>query len=211
MRINDYINKLLSEDYQGEHSAPTKKDNAPIYDLTINGIYPEDIYSNNAVRYYGDGSEYDTQSINIIHSLRGRKRATVKIYRAVPDLNREIDKQIKNLSDILNYRQKYRFFPSKNYIIDQLEEKYKKVFDESGYDLWQSKIVEDIGNQITELYAQKQPLKIHNGDWVTIVSQYAKEHGQANLKNNYKILTKTVPTNTLYTDGNSIHEWGYNV
>jgi hypothetical protein len=211
MRINDYINKLLSEDYQGEHSAPVKEDNAPIYDLTINGIYPEDIYSNNAVRLYGDGVDYDAQSINIIHSLRGRKRATVKIYRAIPDLNRDIDKQIKNLSDILNYRQKYGFFPIKNQTIYQLEDKYQTVLDELGYDARQSKIVEDIGNQITELYAQKQPLKIHSGDWVTIVPQYAKEHGQANLKNNYKILTKTVPTNTLYTDGNSIHEWGYNV
>ena len=51
---------------------------------------------------------------------------------------------------------------------------------------------------------------INNGDWVTTTLQYAKGHGQSVLDNNYKILSMNVPANTLYTDGSSIHEWGYN-
>lgn len=47
------------------------------------------------------------------------------------------------------------------------------------------------------------------GDWVTINKKYAVQHGKSNLDGNYMILTKTVPAKYLYTDGNSIHEWGY--
>lgn len=53
--------------------------------------------------------------------------------------------------------------------------------------------------------------KINKGDWVTHTRAYAHEHGQSNLggKGNYKIIKKTVRANELFTDGNSIHEWGY--
>ena len=52
-------------------------------------------------------------------------------------------------------------------------------------------------------------MKIEPGNWVTINKEYAVEHGMANLNKRYKILTKTVPAKHLYTDGNSVHEWGY--
>lgn len=50
---------------------------------------------------------------------------------------------------------------------------------------------------------------IHPGDWVTINKNYAKEHGAGLLQGKYYILTKVVSAKDLYTDGNSIHEWGY--
>ena len=50
---------------------------------------------------------------------------------------------------------------------------------------------------------------INNGDWVTIVKDYAITHGKANLNNDYKILTKTVRAGDIYTEGNSVLEWGY--
>ena len=51
--------------------------------------------------------------------------------------------------------------------------------------------------------------KINAGDWVTPSRSYAKEHGEGNLNNKFKIISKTVPAKHLHTDGNSIHEWGY--
>ena len=51
---------------------------------------------------------------------------------------------------------------------------------------------------------------INSGDWVTINKKYAILHGESTLQGQYKIITKIVPAKTLYTDGNSIHEWGYN-
>jgi hypothetical protein len=50
---------------------------------------------------------------------------------------------------------------------------------------------------------------INPGDWVTPSLKYAKEHGYSNLNNNYKIIKKMVHARDLFTDGNSIDEWGY--
>jgi len=51
--------------------------------------------------------------------------------------------------------------------------------------------------------------KINPGDWVTTVRSYAKEHGESNLNNDFKIIKKTVYARDLYTEGNSLEEWGY--
>ena len=48
---------------------------------------------------------------------------------------------------------------------------------------------------------------INPGDWVSISRLYAEQHGQGLGK--YKILTKVVSAKTLYTNGDSLHEWGY--
>jgi hypothetical protein len=47
------------------------------------------------------------------------------------------------------------------------------------------------------------------GDWVTITRDYAKEHGESTLEGDYKIIKKTVSARDLFTEANSIHEWGY--
>ena len=51
--------------------------------------------------------------------------------------------------------------------------------------------------------------RINPGDWVTIVRRYAKEHGQDNLNNKFRIISKKVKAKDVYTDGNSLAEWGY--
>ena len=50
---------------------------------------------------------------------------------------------------------------------------------------------------------------INHGDWVTINRNYAVLHGDGPLGGNYHILTKKVPAKHLFTNGDSIHEWGY--
>jgi len=50
---------------------------------------------------------------------------------------------------------------------------------------------------------------INSKDWVTISKEYAKTHGENVLNGNYKIVEKKVKAKDLWTDGNSIHEWGY--
>ena len=50
---------------------------------------------------------------------------------------------------------------------------------------------------------------IKPGDWVTHNRKYAHDHGKSNLNNDYKIISKSVRPRDLFTDGNSIHEWGY--
>ena len=48
---------------------------------------------------------------------------------------------------------------------------------------------------------------INPGDWVTASKEYATQHGKGLGK--YKLLSKIVPAKTLFTNGDSIHEWGY--
>ena len=50
---------------------------------------------------------------------------------------------------------------------------------------------------------------INSGDWVTITKQYAIEHGENRFDGDYKLLSKKVKAKDLATDGNSIHEQGY--
>ena len=52
-------------------------------------------------------------------------------------------------------------------------------------------------------------VNINPDDWVTTSKEYAKVHGEGPLKGNYKILEMKVKAKDLYTDGNSIHEWGW--
>lgn len=50
---------------------------------------------------------------------------------------------------------------------------------------------------------------INAGDWVTIVKDYARQHGESNLEKGYKIVSKKVKASDIFNDGNSIVEWGY--
>ena len=50
---------------------------------------------------------------------------------------------------------------------------------------------------------------ITNGDWVTIVRDYAVEHGEANLGGNYQIVSKDVKASEVFTNADSLLEQGY--
>lgn len=50
---------------------------------------------------------------------------------------------------------------------------------------------------------------INVGDWVTIDRSYAVSHGESRFDGEYKILSEFTVAKNLYTDGNSILEWGF--
>ena len=191
---------LENDDYKGTHTAPNKED-APLHDLT--NTYPDDIYSDKGVLYYGDGSPFDGESISIIRSAKGKPNLSVKIFRAVPDANKETNKKIKYYASLIYYTNKVGFAPiaSKDMFASEL---YAKL----GRD--KNKFIEHLEKEITQLESKREnKITINSGDWVTINRQYAVLHGAASLDGNYKILSKTVRAKELFTDGNSIHEWGY--
>jgi hypothetical protein len=56
---------------------------APLYNLTADGFYPEDVYSPQGVQYFGTG--FDDQFIHqLILAARGNPDYPVKVYRAIP-------------------------------------------------------------------------------------------------------------------------------
>jgi hypothetical protein len=129
------------DDYKDDHSAPDKDNGAPLFDLTLNGVYPKDVYSHKGFSYYSTSDKYDQQAYSIVSQFKDRQNAKLPVYRAVPK-----NPNIKT---------------------------------------------------------------INNNDWVTIVRDYAKDHGLARFgKGNYKILTKSVHARDIFTAGDSWLEWG---
>ncbi len=53
------------------------------------------------------------------------------------------------------------------------------------------------------------PDVINPGDWVTINRGYALSHGEGPLSGDYKVISKQVKASEIFTNGDSIHEWGY--
>lgn len=51
--------------------------------------------------------------------------------------------------------------------------------------------------------------RIRNGDWVAIVKEYSIEHGRGVLNDDYRIIENIVPAKYLFSNGDSINEWGY--
>ena len=130
--------QVRENDYRGEHVAPSKDGGAPLYDLTAEGMYPEDVYGPSGGRYY---APEEPDAFYKCMAYKGRPNKVITIYRAVPaDLVRP---------------------------------------------------------------------KITRGDWVAITPAYAREHGRSHLQGAFKVLTKTVYARDIYTEGNSLEEWGY--
>jgi hypothetical protein len=173
-----------SSDYRGQHQAPTKED-APAYDLSK--IYPEDIYSSDAVRYYGHwGDSRDNEAINVIKYLRNKPNKMVKIYRAVPKIRdtEEVKEAKEKIKSLMRMASNSPHFYDDPYFKEQIE-RYKKIIP------------------------QDDKIGINKGDWVTTVKSYAIDHGRSALRGNYKIISKTVRAKDIYTNGDSIFEWGY--
>lgn len=121
--------------YKMQHTAPMREDNPSGEDLT--DTFGSDIYTGNALQYYGTGSNYDNKAIRIIQGMKGNPEKAVTIYRAAP-------KDIKSIN------------PS---------------------------------------------------DWVTTTKEYAQGHMEG--EEGWHILSKKVKAKDIATDGNSIHEFGY--
>jgi len=190
------------EDYKGKHEAPGIEE-TPLWDLTING-YPEDIYSIDGARLYGEKSQSDHEVLSLIKRLRNKPNARVIIYRAVPKNIFPIssDEKLRDIEKEMRYILKYGKLPN-NPI-------YKAIETHKYYDLLHNKKegLLKIVNEKPSKTKTKKPT-INSGDWVTIYRPYAVFHGKDNLNNQYKILKKTVRAKEVFTDCNSIYEWGY--
>ena len=73
-----------SPTYRGDHEAPSPDYGAPGHNLAQD-IYPDDVYSKNAARYYGHGeSALDKTTVRLYSRIKDKPEAEIKIYRAVP-------------------------------------------------------------------------------------------------------------------------------
>ena len=50
---------------------------------------------------------------------------------------------------------------------------------------------------------------INDGDWVTLSKTYAEQHVESNIQGEGHVISMQVPARTIFTDANSINEFGY--
>ena len=182
--------------YRGSHTAPMKdRGNAPLHDLTQ--TYPEDIYSTKAAKYYGNygGDSADVRAIALMQEAKGNPNMPVKMYRAVP-YEKSSQDQLKQLETQMSDYMKRGHSPKDSALSGS--EWYENAY----------RMRDNLKQKITSQDSQTR-LGINDGDWVTLDKSYAKEHGEGALNGKYKIVSKTVPARKLFTDGNSIQEFGY--
>ena len=186
---------LLS--YRGSHTAPDSSFGAPLYDLTGGGqMYPADVYSSKAAQIYGGGMPYDQKAFSIAQQYKDKPNALVTIYRAVP-------KDISN-SEKLATLEKQMAAYMKRGTLPKDAENYSsgsKWYD-AAYEKREQlrKMPDEPTSDINTINA---------GDWVTLTREYAKDHGESALKGEYKILSKKVKAKEVFTNADSIHEFGY--
>ncbi len=203
--------KESEESYQTGHRPGGKDFGAPIYNMCLNQIYPNDFYTlslQEAVRRYGAHHDDDMLAMIKIRQVHNKPETKVKIYRAIPKIlnNRErIEEYKKQKAQILRTGR----MPTKP------DEEVLSRAKRKGYAKISSAYFEELLDAIERLEKlppepePKPKLKINEGDWVTISRAYAVEHAKSNLRSGYQILTKTVKAKDLYTDGNSLMEFGY--
>ena len=192
---------VAESEYRGAHTAPSADYGAPGHDLTE--MYPDDIYGPNGARYYGHGGDskskqQDNKSISIINSMRNAPNKKITIYRAVPKTI-SVNEEIEDLKAQLKQYLRRGNIPNRT--------KFTTFVGSEWYDQTSNEIERLKKSKDRDVVPEK--IEINPGDWVTINRDYAKEHGQSHL-GSFTILSKKVPAREIYTDGNSIHEWGWN-
>jgi hypothetical protein len=186
---------LLS--YRGSHTAPDRDFGAPLHDLTGGGqMYPADVYSSKAAQIYGGGMPYDQKAFSIAQQFKDKPNAIVTIYRAVP-------KDISN-SEKLATLEKQMAAYMKRGTLPKDASNYSdgsKWYD-AAYDRREAlrKMPDEPSNEVN---------KINAGDWVTLTREYAKDHGESALSGEYKIISQKVKAKDVFTNADSIHEFGY--
>jgi hypothetical protein len=185
--------RMLPEEYRGSHTAPTRDYGAPLHNLSQ--MYPDDIYSSKAAQYYGHSVPYDQKAASILQQYRDKPDATVTIYRAVPKEMSNADKAAE-LDRHMGAYMRRGLLPQDAHIKEG-SKWYDWAYDE------RERLRKLPDTPVEGINA------INAGDWVTLTRDYAKEHGESALRGKYKIISKKVKAKDVFTDANSIHEFGY--
>ena len=184
-------------DYRGSHQAPSPDFGAPLYDLTGGGqMYPADVYSSKAAQFYGGGVPYDQKAFSIAQQYKDKPDALVTIYRAVPKEASNSEK-LATLEKQMSAYMKRGTLPKDADNYSNGSKWYDAAYDERDK---LRKMSDEPSNDINTINA---------GDWVTLTKEYAKDHGESALKGEYKILSKKVKAKEVWTNADSIHEFGY--
>ena len=180
--------------YRGQHTAPGPDFGAPLHDLSQ--IYPDDIYSSKAAQYYGHSVPYDQKAALIMQQYKNKPDATVTIYRAIP-------KEISNAEKLAEIEKQMAAYMRRGTLPKDAENysSGSKWYD-NAYEMREK--LRQMPNETPQGISD-----INAGDWVTLTREYAKDHGESALRGQYKIISKKVKAKDIWTNADSIHEFGY--
>ena len=134
---------------------------------------------------------------------KGFDKPDYRMEHSAPNSRDEISQSIDNLSglypDDLYSNKGYQYYGSG---YDSMDRKAWEI-------LKRVKGNPDAKVTIYRAYPKGTGDTITNGDWVTIVRDYAVEHGEANLDGNYQIASKEVKASEVFTNADSLQEQGY--
>ena len=134
---------------------------------------------------------------------KGFDKPDYRMEHSAPNSRDEISQSIDNLSglypDDLYSNKGYQYYGSG---YDSMDRKAWEI-------LKRVKGNPDAKVTIYRAYPKGTGGTITNGDWVTIVRDYAVEHGEANLDGDYQIVSKEVKASEVFTNADSLQEQGY--
>ena len=192
-RRDGQLSLSSGDDYRGQHEAPGRGSGAPLHDLISPdySVYPEDVYSSDAIKLYGVGDEMlDPMTDALIKRFKGKPNAEITIYRAAPvSRAKQIEKLEKQIARYMSRGKRPAGF-------DRNIEPH----------VWSQTIRDEI-ERLKKL--PPDDFQIRSGDWVTPLRQYAVNHGEGSLRGEYEIVKKRVKAKHIYTAGDSWLEWGY--
>lgn len=82
--LNPQTGAVKVADYAGHHKPMTRAGGASgLEDLT--GAFGDDIYSKNALQFFGSGDAREARVMKTLQSLRGKPDAMVTVYRGIPE------------------------------------------------------------------------------------------------------------------------------
>ena len=182
------------EDYRGMHEAPDRNSGAPMHNIS-DGIYPDDIYGPNGAEWYASGDPLAKIALSMMKRIRNKPESLVTIYRAIPLSGSE---RLKELEAQKAHIVRYARIP-KGVQTDIADA--KEYYDEISREIDMLRNAKHLGEM----------RNINAGDWVSPVRDYAKHHGNLYLggKGKYRVLSKRVKAKHLFTEGNSLLEFGY--
>ena len=207
------------EDYRIAHKAPTKDSGSPFHNVSLQ-TYPDDFYTlplMTVSHIYGSHHISDASTAMLIRNAHNKPDARIKIYRAIPKLLNTQEKinEFEKQKAFIMKNGKMPRFPDLN-LLDMAKRNLPDLaikWNNPSMSLKSAyfEILDDEIKKLTEMPQRlEKKIEINPGDWVTPSRIYAVEHGESiHGKGNYRILTKTVEAKDLYTDGDSLQEFGY--
>lgn len=212
----DVLNLLagIKRNMDGDNSNSSATDNTGAFSKENDDVrFSRKKLSESDERYLELANKYKDGDLSVEPELRamvdskanenGFGKPDYRMDHSAPNGSDEISQSIDNLKglypDDLYSNKGYQYYGSG---YDSMDRKAWEV-------LKRVKGNPDAKVTIYRAYPKGTGSTITNGDWVTIVRDYAVEHGEANLDGDYQIVSKDVKAKEIFTNADSLLEQGY--